>query len=263
MYTTLFAIDCQQDFIDLPGSALPVPGAVTDMARLCRLLETHPTEINKIVKPLDQHPLNHIGHASEWVDSDGKHPDPFTNIRHDDAVHFRWMTTNPGNHFKVSEYLAKLEEAGGIHTIWPPHCIIGTPGANIYEPLMHAMAQWRAGDMNREIHFFPKSGYWASEQYSSFKCAVAFASEPSTGFNYRMMQEISIGRVLIAGEALGHCVAASVMDAIENQPNIAERMYLLRDCTSPVTGSEDAAEAFLAKFTAAGGTVTTSTELFA
>lgn len=263
MYTTLFAIDCQRDFMDIPGAALPVTGAVVDMARVCRLLETHPEKINKIVKPLDQHPLNHIGHASEWVNGAGEHPAWFATIRHSDAQNFHWMTAKPWLHYQITDYLAQLEQAGKFHTIWPPHCIIGTHGACIYEPLLYAIEQWRSGDMNREVHFFPKSGYWGSEQYSSFKCEVVIPDEPSTAFNKRMMQEISIGNILIVGEALGHCVAATVMDAIETMPDIAKRMSLLRDCTSPVAGSEAAADAFLAKFVEAGGTVTTSTEVFA
>ena len=40
--------------------------------------------------------------------------------------------------------------------------------------------------------------------------------------------------VLVAGQAKSHCVAWTVDDLLSDAPEIAPRLYLLEDCTSPV-----------------------------
>ena len=57
----------------------------------------------------------------------------------------------------------------------------------------------------------------------------------------------------VAGEALSHCVAASVQDMLAYlpAPRLAQ-MVLLTDCMSPVAGFEAAGQAFLAQARARG-----------
>jgi nicotinamidase-related amidase len=54
------------------------------------------------------------------------------------------------------------------------------------------------------------------------------------------------GTLLVAGEALSHCVAASVDDLLAHLPaQKLQRSVLLTDCMSPVTGFEDMGQDFL------------------
>jgi nicotinamidase-related amidase len=89
-----------------------------------------------------------------------------------------------------------------------------------------------------------------TEQYSAFKAEVPCTDDPQTLLNKPLMNALSAqsATLLVAGEALSHCVAASVGDMMAELPS--ERLLntvLLTDCMSPVTGFEEAGQAFLAQ----------------
>jgi nicotinamidase/pyrazinamidase len=264
MGTTLFLIDCQNDFIDdtTINPALPVPGSLYDMNNLLDLFLYHAGRIDRVVIALDQHPFNHIAHAVMWADRNGLCPEPFETVRHVDVQAGKWRASNPNLEAIQADYVKNLEAAGEVLTIWPPHCLIGTRGADIHDSLLEGLRHWWHPE--RELLLFPKSGNWQTEQYSSFKACVVVPDDPSTDFNYKMRDAIVDDQILVAGEALSFCVAASVMDAINctHTIKIAERMVLLRDCTSPVRGFEQRAENFVDEFQRLGGRVSTSAEIF-
>jgi nicotinamidase-related amidase len=61
------------------------------------------------------------------------------------------------------------------------------------------------------------------------------------------------GTLLIAGEALSHCVAASVDDLLSHLPlHRLQQTVLLTDCMSPVTGFEAMGQDFLQRARAKG-----------
>ena len=71
--------------------------------------------------------------------------------------------------------------------------------------------------------------------------------------------------VYVAGQAKSHCVAWTVDDLLRLAPDLAPRLYLLEDCTSPVVvpGVVDftaQADAAFARFAKAGVHVVRSTE---
>jgi nicotinamidase/pyrazinamidase len=265
MGTTLFLIDCQNDFIDDPmfPATLPVPGSFDDIGyRLCDLLTDHGDKINRVVLTMDQHPFNHIAHSVMWINRAGKNPPAFSTISLADVRAGKWQASVPVNQSVQAGYVENLETLGGVLTIWPAHCLIGTRGADIHSTLLRELRIW--WQPNRELLIFPKSTNWKTEQYSSFQACVPVPDDPSTDFNYRLLDAINDDQILAAGEALSHCVEASLRDAIKFTPdfNLAERMVLLRDCTSPVQGFEKKAEDFVADFQKLGGRVTTSIEIF-
>jgi len=65
---------------------------------------------------------------------------------------------------------------------------------------------------------------------------------------------LSFDAVVIAGEAKSHCVARTIDDLLE-EPKLAERTYLLEDCSSPVVvpGAVDYTEEANAAFAAVRG----------
>ena len=79
---------------------------------------------------------------------------------------------------------------------------------------------------------------------------------------------LAFDAVVVAGEAKSHCVAWTVEDLLEGtraDRNLAARLYLLEDCTSPVVVAgvvdyTDEADAAFARFAAAGVHVARSTE---
>jgi nicotinamidase-related amidase len=68
--------------------------------------------------------------------------------------------------------------------------------------------------------------------------------------------------LLVAGEALSHCVAASVDDLLAHLPaDRLQRTVLLSDCMSPVPGFEAMGQAFVQRAQAKGLRVCRLTEL--
>jgi nicotinamidase-related amidase len=77
--------------------------------------------------------------------------------------------------------------------------------------------------------------------------------------------------VIVAGQAKSHCVAWTIDDLFTEiqqiNPNLAKKVYLLEDCTSPVVvpgvvDYTEAADAAFERFAAAGMHLVKSTEPF-
>ena len=51
----LFVIDPQNDFMDMEGAALPVPGANADMSRLTAFVQSMASSIDELIVTLDSH----------------------------------------------------------------------------------------------------------------------------------------------------------------------------------------------------------------
>jgi nicotinamidase-related amidase len=69
----------------------------------------------------------------------------------------------------------------------------------------------------------------------------------------------------VAGQAKSHCVAWTIDDLLAGERRLAERTYLLEDCTSPVVvpgvvDYTEEADAAFERYADAGMTVVRSTE---
>lgn len=264
MGRTLLIVDPQNDFIDDPHvpAMLPVRNSMSDMLALADMIHNYGDRFTRIVVPLDQHPVNHIAHQTMWVDRHGKMPRVFTQITAADVKAGKFRANLPALQPIQAAYVEAVEQTGETLTIWPQHCLIGTYGAAIYQPLWDVLWEW--WQPSRDLLLFPKSGNWQTEQYSSFKAAVPVPDDPSTDFRYDILDAITDEEVVCSGEALSHCVSASIMDAIRNSHTIdlVTRMTLLTDCTSNVAGFEKRGDDFLTEFKALGGKTALSTQLF-
>jgi nicotinamidase-related amidase len=92
------------------------------------------------------------------------------------------------------------------------------------------------------------------------------AGEP-LGERNRALVEFLLGfdAVIVAGQAKSHCVAWTVEDLLNDVPEIAPRLYLLEDCSSPVVvpgavDYTDDADAAFARFAEAGAHPVSSTD---
>jgi nicotinamidase-related amidase len=66
--------------------------------------------------------------------------------------------------------------------------------------------------------------------------------------------------IIVAGEALSHCVGSSLHDMIDAR--LGKKIYLLQDCTSNVTGFEEQGKKYLELLKAHDGHVVESTTPF-
>src|SRR5215467_12508441 len=138
----LLIIDPQVDFCD-PGGALYVPGAERDMERLAAMVRRLKNRLDDIHVTVDSHHWIHIAHPIFWKDSRGVHPPVFTRISRADAEQGVWTTTAPGMYRRALDYVRKLETNGRYELIiWPPHCLIGSPGHTVFPVLYSALREW-------------------------------------------------------------------------------------------------------------------------
>lgn len=264
--TALLVIDPQRDFCDKSGS-LYVNGAEKDIDRLAAMVQRLGTKITTIAVTLDSHRQVDISHPLWWKDGAGNHPTPFTLITAADVADSRYTTTQPSALRRSLEYLRALEATKRYpHIIWPYHCLIGSEGHNVAEALFEALKNWERSF--KMVGFFTKGSNPWTEHFSAVRAEVPDPNDATTQVNTQLIQTLmDHDIVLLAGEALSHCVHHTVMDLIsEISPEAVKKLVLLTDASSPVSDTpgstmfRDAADDFLRKFRAAGGQVATTTD---
>lgn len=154
-------------------------------------------------------------------------------------------------------YLKKLFSGGRYpHMIWPPHCLIGTKGTNLVEPLMEAVFEWELGEFG-VVNKVTKGSNIKTEHFGAVFAEVPDPEDPSTQVNSHFVELLSDSEteIVVGGIARGHCLANTVRDTASSFPNPDEfikRLVLLTDGTADVPGLEFLGDAFVTDFTARG-----------
>ena len=268
----LLVIDPQADFCDGPADgALPVPGAWADMERLAAMVDRLGPRIGAIDVTLDSHHTIDIAHPAWWADRQGANPPPFTLITAADVQAGVWSPRNPAWRQRSLDYVRELE-AKGKYTllVWPPHCLIGSPGHAVHPGLFGALRRWEERAFGT-VNFVLKGANPFTEHYSAIAAEVPDPADPSTMLNSGLIDTLrDSGVVLIAGEALSHCVKNTVEDIADNIGDAHVRKFVfLQDCSSPIPAVPDGPDfpalgaAFVRRMQARGMSVSTSTEYLA
>lgn len=229
----LLIIDAQYDFCH-PDGALFVPGAEQDIARLHQFIINNRLAIDHICVTLDAHPVNDISHPSFWADKNGNFPPPFTQITSHDIYDGKWTPRFFPQ--KAITYIEELEKQGQfLHFIWPEHCLIGSRGAALHDTLLDALKIW-----TREGKWYQaetKGTYPLTEHFGIFQAQIPVANHPETQLNISLIDKLeSYQNVYLAGEARSHCVATSLAQAMQYAPTLAQKMIILEDTMSDVSG---------------------------
>jgi nicotinamidase-related amidase len=282
----LVAVDVQNTFC-LPGFELFVggrsgTGAVDDNRRLCEFVYRNLGAITRIVPTLDTHSPLQIFHAAFLVDSEGRHPDPFTLVSAEDVERGVWRA-NPDAARALGldeEYLqghllhyTRALEQGGKYslTIWPYHALLGGIGHALV-PAVEEAVFFHAIARRAQPDFQVKGAEPLTEHYSMLGPEVTEDHEGRTlGAKNDLLVEklLEYDAVLIAGQAKSHCVAWTIDDLLSGIATrdraFAEKVYLLEDCSSAVVvpgvvDYTDEADAAFERFAAAGMHVVRSTE---
>lgn len=253
MKVELLVIDPQNDFCDSKGS-LYVNGADKDMERLAVMTEKLAPILNDIHVTLDSHNLFDVAHPVFWKDSAGKNPNIYTIITKTDVKNGVWMTTLPSLQKRAEEYVSKLEANGRYPLcIWPPHCLIGSWGHNVYPVFFDALKKWE--DRPQIVDYVTKGSNYMTEHYSAIKADVIDPQDPSTSVNMGLVNILDkVDFLLVAGEASSHCLAHSVRDIVSEfgKDDYVKKIIFLKDAASPVTGFENFADQFISDMTAKG-----------
>jgi nicotinamidase-related amidase len=263
MQASLLLIDPQNDFCDLPGAALPVPGADADMQRAAAFLHSVQASISDVVITLDTHPTVAIERTSFWKQGNGEPLQPFTEITEHAVRDRQYVPRNEALLPEVLRYLQALE-AGRRYKlmVWPIHCVLGTWGHNIHSALAAEIAAWEERQQRGAVKVL-KGQNPMTEQYSAIRAEVPHASDPQTQTNRLLITRARPreGLLLVAGEAASHCVAAT-MEHLFEELSIEElaRVVILKDCMSPVAGFEAQAERFFENAGRRGARIVTSAQ---
>jgi nicotinamidase/pyrazinamidase len=191
----LILVDVQPDF--MPGGTLACHEGDVIVPGIDALLRQR--RFRHVVATQDWHPRGHVSFA-------GSHPGraPFE---------------------QITLY-------GQPQTLWPEHCVQGTPGAEL-----HPGIDWSALDA-----VIRKGSDPAVDSYSGFRENHGpHGSRPSTGLA-GWLRERGVDEVVVCGLARDVCVLWTVQDALD----LGFRASVLWDLSRPVTpASDDATRASL------------------
>ena len=286
--TRLMLIDVQNTFC-IPDFELFVGGrsgrgAVDDNIRLCEFIYRHLGEITHITATMDTHLTMQVFHAMFFVDKDGNHPAPYTDIHVSELQEGQWMF-NPAlaaefdvapeyGQQMVAHYAEALAKTGKYAlTIWPYHGMLGGIGHALVSSVAEALFFHSVARI-AQTEIVTKGESPFTENYSVIGPEVLTGpmDEPLGIHDQRFIQELQeCDRLIIAGQAKSHCVAWTVSDLLDDimlaDPQLAKKVYLLEDCTSPVVvpgvvDHTDAADAAYEWFAKAGMHIVKSTDNF-
>jgi len=283
---SLLLVDVQNTFC-IPGFELFVggtsgTGAVDDNRRLCEFIYQNLNVITEICPTMDTHQAAQIFHSIFLINDRGEHPPPYTMITPEDIAHGRWQFNDKlvyslqidasyGREY-LRHYTRKLEESGKYSlTIWPYHAMLGGIGHALVSAVeeaifVHSIARYSQPD------FQVKGSNPFTENYSVLSPEVLsgpdekMIAEKNSAFIQKLLD---FDAVVIAGQAKSHCVAWTISDLLNeiymSDKKLAEKVYLLEDCTSPVVipgvidYTEQANEAFQ-RFSDAGMRIVRTTD---
>ncbi len=252
----LLIIDMQNDFCK-PDGALYVSGSGEDIIRLGDFIYRHKAEIDHIILTQDNHNVIDISHPLFWEDRNGNVPAPFTTIDTAGVENGIWIPRFRKE--KTAEYIRNLEEQGEFpHVIWPEHCITGSHGAAIADEIMEPVKTWA-----REGKFFDviiKGTNPYTEHFGALKANIPLEDSPETHLNRDLVRKLLLyDEIIIAGEAKSHCVATTVRQMLDIA-GVTEKIVILEDCMSDVTGFETIALPIYEKAKSKGVRFVRSTE---
>ncbi|OWZ20888.1 hypothetical protein PHMEG_0004638 [Phytophthora megakarya] len=256
----MLVIDQQVSFH--PGGSLAIATANEDAARIAAFISNHTSELNQVVLTMDSHQRYHIAHGIFWQNATGESPEPFTTIYAQNISDGVWMPRDSSLNDYVLAYTRSLEASGKFSlTIWPEHCLIGSPGHNIVPDVLASALAWTRESL-KPIQYVMKGSNPYTEHYSALKAEYELPYDPSTSLNTELIKTLQrSSKLVIVGEALSHCVNFTVRDLVKLWPvDRLSDLIILTDCSSPVAGYEEEAEEFFQDMAALGLTFTTSTE---
>ncbi|MEG4014053.1 MULTISPECIES: isochorismatase [unclassified Microcoleus] len=284
----LLIIDAQNTFC-LPEFELFVggrsgSGAVDDNLRLCEFIYRNLDRITTIAPTMDTHTAMQIFHPIFWINDAGEHPQPAaTLITLEDVQKGIWKV-NPavadsisGGNFSALEkhalhYVQKLSDDGKFPlTIWPYHSMLGGIGHALVSAVEEAIFFHSIARESQAL-FEIKGGNPLTENYSVLRPEVLDGPDGVSiaKKNAKFIDKLlGFDAVIIAGQAKSHCVAWTIDDLLTEilarNSELAKKVYLLEDCTSPVVvpgvvDFTEAADAAFQRFAAAGMNVVKSTQ---
>ncbi len=275
-HTVGFAvIDLQRTFCLKNGELTLEPASVEDSKRICEFTYRNTRIISNLMATLDTHFMFQIFHPPFWLDGNGSYVAPLTVIETKDILSGKYRV-NPEMAYAilgnmqylgwlqeyVIEYTRKLAEQGKPPlVVWPVHGLFGSPGHSLV-PAFQTACQMHELARYARTNYRLKGDKPLSEHYSPFGTEVVEVTVHNNQMTVgelsdRVVDDLLKNIILIlAGEASSHCVGSGIYDVLKRikaqDPNLAKKVYILKDCTSPVPGFEAQADKAFDEFENAG-----------
>ena len=252
----LLLIDVQNTFC-LPDFELFVGGnsgigAIEDNQRLCKFIYRNLYLITDIIPTMDTHTAMQIFHPIFWVNELGEHPPPTTTISLEEVNKGFWQV-NPAVAYSITNgnyeilaryafhYVKKLSDDGKyLLTIWSYHSMLGGIAHAFVSAVEEALFFHNIARQS-QTSWELKGSNPLTENYSVLRPEVLENADGKSiaNKNTKLLHKLlSYDAVIIAGQAKSHCVAWTIDDLLieiqRREPNLAKKIYLLEDCTSPV-----------------------------
>jgi len=179
-------VDVQADFTQYRNGALAVPGTGLDYVQEVTVRTREFKEKGlPIMATRDYHPEDHVS----------------------------FFTSHPGK-----KPLDVIKIRDGDQMLWPPHCVQGTPGAEILVPADLITAVVSTGDRTE------------FESYSGFRDDGG----RDTGL-MNLLEEYGARSLIVYGLATDYCVRATVLHALEENFEVTLLLGLSRGITPETT----------------------------
>ena len=218
----LCVIDAQNDFCSSGQSgasrrgSLYVENAEPEANAVAAMINRLGSRISTIHASLDSHQFNDCSHHVRWRTAEGQIPAPFTIVSHLDISQGKYNPSSSQaewNGMEISSktwaenYTAELEKSGRMPLcLWPVHCLIGSWGHNLFEPIAIAFNDWCAKTGNL-IDFQMKGQCAWTEHYSAIRADVVDPGRPDTGLNTAFLQNLEkADQIAWVGWAGSHCL---------------------------------------------------------
>lgn len=282
---SLMLVDVQNTFC-IPEFELYVggrsgTGAVDDNRRLCEFIYRNLGVITEICPTMDTHQTMQIFHSIYLVNEEGEHPPPYTLVSTEDIEQGVWQFNRElSAGLQIDEvygqehlrhYTQKLKEGEKYElTIWPYHAMLGGIGHALVSAVEEAIFFHSIARYSRP-NFQIKGSNPFTENYSVLRPEVLEDAEGKqiAQKNLKFINKLlEFDAVIVAGEAKSHCVAWTIDDLLSeicsSNEKLAEKVYLLEDCSSPVVipgvaDYTDEANAAFERFADAGMHIVRST----
>ena len=127
---------------------------------------------------------------------------------------------HPANH-------CSFVEQGGV---FPPHCVQGTEGMNVYEPLLKSIDGIMGNGSNMQIHFMQKGDLFDKEEFSIFQNAQSGAKLRA------VIENEAFEGIDICGIATDYCVFETTKDLMVFYP--AKQIRIVTNCLAAVDESD-------------------------
>jgi nicotinamidase-related amidase len=251
----LMLVDVQNTFC-IPGFELFVAGrsgkgAVEDNRRLCEFIYRNLHLITEIFPTMDTHSAMQIFHPLFLINDRGEHPAPYSLISVEDIEKGKWKfnsalahslnTVADAGQKHLLHYVRKLKEGGKYDlTVWPYHAMLGGVGHALVSSIEEAIFFHSIARASQPDFQVKGNNAW-TENYSVLRPEVLEGADGQliAEKNIRLINKLlNFDAVIIAGQAKSHCVAWTVDDLLNEivpyGKKLAEKVYLLDDCTSPV-----------------------------